>query len=225
MKEVNKKVVKKTVLAGAGTAAGAAIGAVVEQVVDTTHDDAEDIVEADVIEAELIAEPTIPYSYEPHVGFAAATVELVDVVVVGHGAAPSHTAQHTPADTHTADFHTEAVDDEPIMAAVVSAAPVEAVDPYDDIVVVNGGADTHGDAFTVHANIAAQGPEIVGVESHSEPLMAAVSGGSDLPDYLSEDDFDMKADGIGGMDIAGIDSMEMPDYINNANIDSFTDSI
>ena len=224
MKEENKKVVKKTVLAGAGTAAGAALGAVVEKVVNPAQDEAEDIVEADVIEAELVAEAPVESSEEPNVVYAAAPVELDEVVVVGHGATPSHTAQHTHPDTHTADLHTEATDDEPIMAAVVSAAPAEAADLYDDIVVVNGGADVHGDAFTVHANIAAPGPEIAGVESPGAPVMAAASGPADLPDYLSEDDFAMKDDGI-GMDIAGIDSIEMPDYINNANIDSFTDSI
>ena len=226
MKEENKKEVKKTALAGAGTAAGAVIASAVENALNPAQADAEDTVEAVV--AEIAEDASSDAPIEADITYAAAPVELDEVVVTAQAASHSQAAHHSHAtshaESHAPAFHAEAEADEPIMAAVVSAAPAHDENVYDDLVVVSHDSPSLHDAFQVHANITAPTPELPGAETSSEPLVAAVGGGMDMPDYLSEGDFEVKAEGM-GMDITQIDSIDMPDYINNANIDSFTDSI
>ena len=226
MKEENKKEVKKTVLAGAGTAAGAVIASAVENTLNPTHAEAEDTVEAVV--AEIAEDASADAPIEADITYAAAPVELDEVVVTAQAASHSQGAHHSHAashaDSHASAFHAEAVADEPIMASVATVASAHDEDVYDDLVVVSHDSPSLHDAFQVHANVTAPAPELPGAHTSSEPLVAAVGGGMDMPDYLSEGDFDVKAEGL-GMDITQIDSIDMPDYINNANIDSFTDSI
>ena len=212
MKEDNKKEVKKHVLAGAGTAAGATIGAVIEDIVKPSP--AETEADDQPIMAEVVATAD-DVQAEPAVEYAAAPVELDEVVVTAQALSHPH-ATGAPASPAHASAPFAGDDDEPLMAEVV--APSAIADDFDDIVVVSQGSDFNAGAFEVSANITAPAPGAPHVRTEASAHPAANSSG--MPDYLAENDFDVKSDGSG---ISGIEGIDMPDYINNANIDSFTD--
>ena len=222
MKEENKNAVKKGFLAAAGTASGAAVGKVIEKAVNLASAETEASAVAETTGAVDEASAEVQEGVE--VVYAAAPVELDEVVVtaqtVGH-AQPTH---HSPARPSFASHHMNNDSDEPIMAEVVSvhgAVPAADADIDDDIMVVSEGTEVLDDPITVQINVTAPAPDLF-AESRPEAPIQAES--TDTPSYISEADFTMRADGS-GVDTAVSDTLDMPDYINNANIDSFIDSI
>ena len=92
--------------------------------------------------------------------------------------------------------------------------------------VVSQGSEPHADIdpFAIHPPLtAAPSPESIGTADPDEALVAAVAvhDPNAMPDYMAEG-LAEKAD-VSGTGITEIDTIDMPDYINNANIDSFTE--
>lgn len=215
MKEENKKEVKKNVMAGVGTAAGAVIGSVIENTFNPSNAGAEEMAEPEILETLIeedsdLAGDAILASHE--------TSETVGKIVKTHAT----TSHHHPSPTTEVPV-IETVDDNIVIEETVESVETVEIVGFEDVVsdiepeIIPAIAEVIDDIEVVNID-PEQNP--TSAEDANEPLVSSANEDSEYPDYLGQEDADTKTFGVGD---SGIASAEMPDYVNNANIDSFTD--
>ena len=241
MKEENKKEVKKNIITGVSTASGAAVGTIVE-----------DIARPFVAFAGDSKEPQISIAENAQIGNHEGKEEgsfhddIQDSIV-------SFAASDVITQEETAVDFTDSIADEaivgveepdlaepslsPLETQLVAEAPVEnevpveiepaildietTVEEIDGIEVVS--IENPGDEFEIP--LENMNPEFIDVAEDNPDYMENI----DMVEYdeepvcenLVEGDYtDTRMEGFGHV---GLASTEMPDYVNDANIDSFMD--
>lgn len=215
MKEENKKEIKKGILTGAGTAAGAVIGAVVENTINAADVEDKNIKEAVIVEA--IAEDLD----EIH-GVDDSTIETNSVAsetivseTTTHIQHPERKPSHQNVEIPNSQTSEE--EDEPFVEEVtvieaeteLEVAVEEESDLDEDIMVVSVAPEQLEDEET---NVSDETIPTTEIETVSEDDDLA-------PDYADMKDNDLSEGG------SMITTLDMPDYVNDANIDSFTDNV
>lgn len=223
MKESTKNEIKKNSIKGTSAAAGAVLGAIIEDAVFPEPVEAQGPDELEILDfteggPELPAEDEIVAS--PVEDQVADTVTEVEVEAqpanTAHAAphAASHVASHAATSHAPVHATVEAAPEAQVESVVeesvevIDTAVVEAEEDLDDIEVVSVGTNEPAQA------------EATVVEAGYE---APATG--EVPDYMSgmdasHDLMDSRVDnsGLGSSDLV----QDMPDYVNDANIDSFT---
>lgn len=215
MKEESKKEIKKGILAGAGTASGAVIGAIVENKINATDVEGNDIQDAESVEAivedfdetnEVDLSTTEPNSD---------TSETIVSETISHIQHPERKPTHQHADIlygqTSEDEEDLFVEAESMIEAEIESevALVEEPDLDEDIMVVSVAPEESDDDETNTYNETTNTIEIA----------ATLDDGAFPPDYA-----DMKDNNL-SVGISITSALDMPDYVNDANIDSFTDNV
>ena len=220
MKEENKKEIKKGILTGVGTAAGAVIGAVVENTINAADVEVKEIPEAEVVD------PIIENLNEvPEFDQSATEVEHIDSEDKAnnpstHTSHPEkkpvkHSAGDSVGNNTSSNTSEEEVEDFVEVDAVIQPETEPEV-----IALEDSGADE--DIMVV---------SVTPVESEEDDadVYEATTDPSDNEE-ISEDDqpapdyADIKENDM-SISNSIISSVDMPDYVNDANIDSFTDNV
>lgn len=243
MKETGKKEIKKSAVKGGITAAGAVLGAVLKETVLPETAEGQ---EAEVMDAEMNAEPVAEAAAIP---LSPADAEIDTVTEVEVVAAPSTTAETTAShkDYASVEATVEATPesaeevvaepasgaDEDIIAEVSTEETVEVIEstPSEDLAELEGI-----DIVSIEGS-GVDGSDMAAVDTETAGYDAPTL--NDMPDYMANVDYTQQAIdenlfaennmdqdylasrvddyGLGNTDLA----QDIPDYVNDANIDSF----
>ena len=216
MKEENKKEIKKGILTGVGTAVGAGIGAIVENTMN-----AADVEVKEVPEAEVVEEVIEDLKEATEVDQSTMDVEILSSEEKVNAPMPHITL---PEKKPTQQNVVGSISDP------TSEEDTGAIEEGEEVIEV----ETEPEVIAVEESVADEDIMVVSVvpqesDEDEADVYNATSGMSDH-DVISEDDTiapdyaDMKDNDLsGGTSI--ISAIDMPDYVNDANIDSFTDNV
>lgn len=215
MKEENKKEIKKGVLTGAGTAAGAVIGAVVENSINAADTEVKNIPDAEIVDAIVDELPQIP---EEDITVSEEESVSNEAVVTPEPriSRPIGTPEHNTTDSQINETPTvEEVEIVGEAEAVIESGTesyttfVEEPDVDEDIMVVSVDSEDEEDEEVDIYNASQSSADLDDVSVES----------GEVPDYVDLKDNDLS---VGSSIMSAID---MPDYVNDANIESFTDNV
>lgn len=221
MKEENKQEIKKGILAGAGTAAGAIVGSVIENTFNPVEAKAMEVSEAEVVDA--MVEESSPMEADYYVtGEEVDHNTLLTEGIISEAIEsepekkPVQSVNHTYADNSTVREEVQ-VADSPEMSEVEVEEIVETVTEPEMAVVEDSVEDEDIMIVSIDPD-GSLGEEADGTDA--TPETADMNGisveGMPGPDYADIKDNDLS----GGSSM--ISAPDMPDYVNDANIDSFT---
>lgn len=217
MKEENKKVIKNGIVGGAGTVAGAVIGAIAENTINAADSNVKELPEAEIVEAieeELIEIPEEADNIE------VSSISQEAVAATSHGIskpAPRSASQNAGS------IKEESIDEVEVETVVQTETVTTEEAVPETVIVETTEANEDEDIMVVSVE-----PETSVGEEEEEPndeTLAAteVDGWSDdsdeAPDYAETKDNDLN------LGSSLITAMDMPDYVNDANIDSFTENV
>lgn len=216
MKESTKKEIKKGSIKGTSTAAGAIVGAMLEDAVFPETAEAQESEELEILDL-TEGGNELPAEEAP----VASTVEAPVADIVAEVEVVPEPAANTIHTTHTTTSHAPAYA-EPEVAPEVAVAD-DAVEVIDSVAVED---DTDLDDIEV-VSVGTDDPDVNDVAVVDAGYDAPEAG--DIPDYMDAVDYtrdnvdqDLLASRADGADLGSADlAQEMPDYVNDANIDSF----
>lgn len=214
MKEENKKDIKKGILTGAGTAGGAVIGTIVEKTMNAADAEVRELPEIEVVEAIVDEDSGVQETGQP------AMAEAVDIEMrPGNPATRITKPERKPvqvnsvekvSDTETVSASAMVDEEENDEAGAESTeAIVEDFSADEDIMVVSVEPAETDEVDTADYDISQETEAIAGMPEDNH----------DVPDYM-----DVKDTVTGAVNPIASD-LDMPDYVNDANIDSFTDNV
>lgn len=215
MKEENKKEIKKGILTGVGTAAGAVIGAVVENTINATDVEDNDLQEADIVEA--IVE-VIDETHEVD-NSTTETNSVTSETILSENTTHIQQPERKPTRQNAEILSSQTSEEEENM--FVEAEVVIEVETEPEVSVVEE-SDIDEDIMVVSIAPGESDDEEMNIYdaiSNIEDIEAISEDGTVAPDYA-----DMK-DHNSSTGNSTISALDMPDYVNDANIDSFTDNI
>lgn len=215
MKEENKKEIKKGFLTGVGTATGTLIGTVVENTITAADTEVKDLPDAEIVDA--IAEELTEVPEEENTKTEEESVSIETVLtpepqtfqpirIPEHNNTDSQFNETTTVEEIALIGETEEV----IETGTMSGATfVEEPEVDVDIIVVSveseEAAEEEVDVYNTSQN----------TTDLDDPSVVS----SEAPDYTDVKDNDLS---VGSAITSAID---MPDYVNDANIESFTDNV
>lgn len=215
MKEENKKEIKKGFLTGVGTATGAVLGALVENTINAADVEDKNPMEVEVVEANAEGSDEIQDAEHSN----DSNSDSSDGIITEATAHAEHPERKTVNQSHAVSAGGHKAEDkvDPVVEAEAlieaetdsEVAVVEEADIDEDIMVVSVVPEVSDDEDTNVCDVATDTSDIEEVSEDDDFA----------PDYAG-----MKDNNLSVGD-SMISSLDMPDYVNDANIDSFTDNV
>ncbi|MDE7419391.1 MAG: hypothetical protein K2N35_04200 [Muribaculaceae bacterium] len=217
MKEENKNEIKKGILTGAGTIAGAVMGVVVEDTIRAADVKVKEIEDGEVANEDLENVDQAPESDQP-------TTEVESVSSNDKEEAPSPIIYNPERKTTHPNYAGDSIintDHEEDIVAIVEEETMVEVEAEPEAIVEEESID---DEDIMVVSVSPNESDEVSADVYD-----AISDGSfenvisedlsQVPDYADMKDNDLS---VGS---SMMSTTDMPDYVNDANIDSFTDNV
>ncbi len=223
-KEDNKKEIKKSIIAGVGTVSGAAIGSVIENNINPLYAEANDIADnaaegevedsedISVIVEEVNENPVDESNRQDDVmSTKPSNVGNTSVSGSAHSFTDGMSTISGPGNIVSGDEVVATSSVNELMGEEIITEPsiVEIQSVDDDIQIVSIESDDEENSLIAEAYIPTE--EMDAFESTTGEL-----------NYMDEPD--TKANKLDSFS-SSLEDMDMPDYVNDANIDSFTDMV
>ena len=215
MKEENKKEIKKGILTGAGTATGAVIGAVVENTInasDIEYKEFQDNVVVEAIVEDLDETQEVDNSTTENNSVSSETILSETTTHIQHPERKPARQNSEILRSHPSEEEEDTfVEAEAVIEGETEpeVTVVEESDIDEDIMVVSIAPEESDDEET----------NIYDTTTNTEDIEVISEDGTFAPNYAEMKDNDSS----NGNSI--ISALDMPDYVNDANIDSFTDNV
>ena len=216
MKEENKKEIKKGILTGVGTAAGAVIGAVVENTINAADVEVRDIPEAEVVDP-------IEEDLNEVAEFDQSVIEVEHIDSEDKVNNPSTHTSHSgkkPVKHRAGDSISSNTSEEELEASVEVDAVIQP-ETEPEVIVTE---DSEPDEDIMVVSVAPVESDEEEAEVYDVTMETSDNETISADDQLVPDYADMKDNDL-SVGSSMMSTTDMPDYVNDANIDSFTDNV
>lgn len=196
MKEERKKEIKQNILNSVSTTSGAVVGAMIENAFNPTFAEAEDLSEPEIL--------------------SVSTEEIEDVQDFD-----SEHEQIKPESVHNGHIENQISTSHSIPQSQMTGSENQIPDDEITVVSINPENQDHND-FIEEVEVTATD----NMDSTEPPIEADELPTSDIidSDIIDSDQSETKANNL-VLEGSGMTKVDMPDYVNNANIDSFTQEV